>query len=282
MKLVRYGEVGAEKPGLIDEGGSLRDLAGEIADISPATVTAAGLAGLAALDPEKLPAVDDKPRFAPPLGGIGKVVCVGQNYVDHVQEMGFEMPTEPVIFIKANSALSGPFDPIIMPKTATKLDWEVELAVVIGQRANNVGEAEAMDHVFGYCLFNDVSERAFQREHGGGTTKGKSADSFGPLGPWLVTADEVADPQDLRLWTEINGVRRQDGNTTNMIFPVPTIISYVSRFMSLNPGDVVSTGSPHGAAAGFDPPAWLQTGDRVEMGIEALGTQSHMVVPWKE
>ena len=208
------------------------------------------------------------------------MVCVGQNYVDHVREMGYDMPTEPVIFIKANSALCGPGDAIVKPKTATRLDWEVELAVVIGTRADNVTADAALGHVAGYALMNDVSERAFQRQRGGGTTKGKSADTFAPLGPWLVTADEVGDPQALALWTDINGVRRQDSSTAQMIFPVSQLIAYVSEFMPLNAGDVLSTGSPHGVAGSIDPPAWLNPGDVVEMGIEGLGAQRHDVVAW--
>ncbi len=278
MKLVRYGAAGAEKPGLIDPAGAMRDLSGEIADITPDALAPDALDRLRALDAGALPPVPGRPRLGPPVGGIGKIVCVGQNYVDHVEEMGYDMPAEPVIFIKANSALSGPTDPIVKPKTSTKLDWEIELAVVFGRRARNVAEHAALDHVAGYALMNDVSERAFQRERGGGTTKGKSADSFGPLGPWLVTADEVGNPQALGLRTDINGVRRQDSSTAKMIFPVAHLIAYVSEFMSLNPGDVLSTGSPHGVAASVDPPAWLNAGDVVEMEIEGLGAQRHDII----
>ena len=220
------------------------------------------------------------PRLGPPVADIGKIVCVGQNYVDHVQEMGYDMPGQPVIFIKVNSALCGPADPIIKPKTATKLDWEIELAVIFGQRADNVTEDAALGCVAGYALMNDVSERAFQRERGGGTTKGKSADTFGPLGPWLVTADEICDPQALALRTDINGKRFQDSSTAKMIFPVKHLIAYVSEFMSLNPGDVLSTGSPHGVANSVEPPAFLNVGDVIEMEIEGLGAQRHDVVAW--
>lgn len=282
MKLVRYGEAGAEKPGLIDAAGRLRDLSGEIDDITPEVLAPAALGHLRTLDTDALPRVAVTPRFGPPVADIGKIVCVGQNYVDHVQEMGYDMPGQPVIFIKANSALTGPADPIIKPKTATKLDWEIELAVIFGQRADNVAEDAAFDCVAGYALMNDVSERAFQRERGGGTTKGKSADTFGPLGPWLVTADEIGDPQTLALRTDINGVRFQDSNTAKMIFPVRHLIAYVSEFMSFNPGDVLSTGSPHGVANSVNPPAFLDEGDVIEMEIEGLGAQRHNVVAWKE
>lgn len=278
MKLIRYGAAGAERPGLVDEDGGLRDLLGEIADIGPETVTPEGLDRLRALDPADLPQVAGSPRLGPPLGNIAKIVCVGRNYADHVEEMGFDIPTEPVIFVKAISALCGPTDPIIKPKTATKLDYEVELAVIFGRRAQNVTEAKALDYVAGYALMNDVSERGFQRERGGGTTKGKSADTFGPLGPWLVTADEAGDPQSLKLWTDVNGERRQDCTTAEMIFPVAHLIAYISEFMSFNPGDVLSTGSPHGVATAFDPPRWLNPGDVIEQGIENLGAQRHDIV----
>ncbi len=282
MKLVRYGYVGAEKPGLIDGAGHLRDLSGEVADITPEVLAPATLDRLRALDTDSLPRVAVTPRFGPPVADIGKIVCVGQNYVDHVQEMGYDMPGQPVIFIKANSALTGPTDPIVKPKNATKLDWEIELAVIFGRRADNVSEDDALGYVAGYALMNDVSERAFQRERGGGTTKGKSADSFGPLGPWLVTADEVGDPQALALRTDINGKRFQDSTTAKMIFPVKHLIAYVSEFMSFNPGDVLSTGSPHGVANSVDPPAFLNAGDVIEMEIEGLGAQRHVVVAWGE
>ena len=280
MKLVRYGEKGAERPGLIDAAGALRDLSGEIEDITPEALAPARLAVLRALDPATLPKVNRNPRLGVPISGIGKIVAIGQNYIDHITEMGYEPPKEPVIFLKATSALCGPTDPIIKPKGSTKLDWEVELAVVIGREARYVEEKSALDYVAGYALMNDVSERAFQRERAGGTTKGKSADSFAPLGPWLVTADEVRDPQDLRLWTGVNGKRMQDGNTAKMVFGVAFIVAYISQFMSLQPGDVITTGSPHGVAAGFKPPAWLKPGDVIEQGIDGLGAQKHSVVDW--
>ena len=280
MKLVRYGEKGAERPGLIDAAGALRDLSDQIEDITPEALATARLATLKALDPAALPRVNRNPRLGVPISGIGKIVAIGQNYIDHITEMGYERPTEPVIFMKATSALCGPTDPIIKPKGSTKLDWEVELAVVIGREARYVEEKSALDYVAGYALMNDVSERAFQRERAGGTTKGKSADSFAPLGPWLVTADEVRDPQNLRLWTDVNGKRKQDGNTAKMVFGVAFIVAYISEFMSLQPGDVITTGSPHGVAAGFKPPAWLKPGDVIEQGIDGLGVQKHTVVDW--
>lgn len=280
MKLVRYGERGAERPGLVDSHGDLRDLSGEIEDITPAALTPARLAALSSLDPSGLPRVNGEPRLGVPVAGIGKIVAIGQNYLDHIQEMGFEPPKEPVIFLKATSALSGPYDPIIKPKDSTKLDFEVELAAVIGREVRYVRERDALDFVAGYTLMNDVSERAFQRERAGGTTKGKSADSFAPLGPWLVTADEVGDPQKLRLWTDLNGKRMQDGTTVNMIFPMAYLIAYLSQFMSLQPGDVVTTGSPHGVLFGRKPPQFLSVGDVVEQGIDGLGRQRHTVVNW--
>ncbi len=278
MRLARYGYNGAEKPAMLDADGGLRDLSGDIADITPDLLSPDGLARLGKLDPTGLPLVSGSPRLGPPVAGIPKIVCIGLNYADHVQEMGYDMPTEPVIFIKAISALTGPADPIVSPKTAAKLDYEVELAVIMGRRAQNVAAADALDYVAGYALMNDVSERAFQRERGGGTTKGKSADTFGPLGPWLVTADEVGDPQALKLWTDVNGERRQDSTTAKMIFPVADLIAYVSEFMSLNPGDVLSTGSPHGVANAFKPPRFLKPGDVIEQGIDKLGTQRHDIV----
>ena len=278
MKLVRYGERGAERPGLIDGNGVLRDLSGEIEDITPETLAPAMLDRLCGLDPDALRQVAGNPRLGVPVGGIPKIVAIGQNYLNHIREMGYEPPAEPVIFLKAISSLSGPTDPIIKPKTSTKLDYEVEMAAIIGRTAVNVIEAEALEYVAGYALMNDGSERAFQGERAGGTTKGKSADSLGPLGPWLVTADEVGDPQNMRLWTRVNGEARQDGNTSDMVFGFAQLIAYVTEFVSLRPGDVLTTGSPHGVAAGFDPPKWLQPGDVVEMGIDGLGEQRHEIV----
>jgi 2-keto-4-pentenoate hydratase/2-oxohepta-3-ene-1,7-dioic acid hydratase in catechol pathway len=281
MRLVRFGRAGSERPGLVDSDGILHDLSRVVRDITPAVLTPAGLRQLRALKVARLPAVKGRPRLGCPLAGIGKMVCIGLNYTDHAEEVQLPLPTEPTVFIKAPSALSGPSDPIVRPRGATKLDYEVELAAVIGREARYVDEARALSHVAGYCIVNDVSERAFQMEHGGTTTKGKSADTFGPVGPWLVTADEIADPQALGLWTTVNGQRRQGGNTRHMVFPVRDLVTYVSRFMSLQPGDLVSTGTPAGVGHGARPPRYLQPGDIVEMGIDHLGVQRHVVTEWK-
>ena len=281
MKLVRYGRPGAEKPALIDAAGRLRDLSRVVRDITPAVLTPAGLQRLRAVKPDRLPAVKGRPRLGCPIAGIGKMVCIGLNYTDHAEEVRLALPKEPTFFIKAPSAVCGPADPTVRPKDALKLDYEVELAAVIGREARYVTEAQAMGHVAAYCIVNDVSERAFQMEHGGTTTKGKSADTFGPVGPWLVTADEVPDPQALRLWTTVNGERRQDGNTRHMVFPVRELVAYVSRFLSLQPGDLISTGTPAGVGHGAKPPRYLQPGDVVEMGIDHLGVQHHAVVDWR-
>jgi len=278
MKLVRYGRRGAEKPGLLDAGDQVRDLSRVVEDIGPALLSASGRARLRALRAERLPVVRGRPRLGCPLAGMGKLVCIGLNYTDHATEVGLPLPAEPVIFIKATSALNGPFDVILRPPGAAKLDYEIELGVVIGRDARHVGEAEALRHVAGYCLVNDVSERAFQMERGGTTTKGKSADTFAPMGPWLVTADEVRDPQALDLWTTVNGEPRQRGTTANMIFPVSQLVAYVSRFMSLRVGDVISTGTPAGVGHGMRPPRYLQPGDLIEMGISGLGAQRNRVV----
>jgi 2-keto-4-pentenoate hydratase/2-oxohepta-3-ene-1,7-dioic acid hydratase in catechol pathway len=281
MKLVRYGRAGAERPGLIDAEGTLRDLSRVARDITPALLTPAGLGRLRGVKASRLPAVKGRPRLGCPLAGIGKLVCIGLNYTDHAVEVGLPLPKEPTVFIKAPSAVCGPTDPIVRPRDATKLDYEVELAVVIGREARYVEEARALACVAGYAIVNDVSERAFQMERGGTTTKGKSADTFGPVGPWLVTADEVPDPQALRLWTTVNGERRQDGHTRHMVFPVRDLVAYVSRFMSLQPGDLISTGTPAGVGHGARPPRYLHPGDVVEMGIDRLGVQRHVVTDWK-
>jgi 2-keto-4-pentenoate hydratase/2-oxohepta-3-ene-1,7-dioic acid hydratase in catechol pathway len=278
MKLVRYGRAGAERPGLLDGQGRLRDLGRAIGDLGPAALAPAALAHLRRLDVARLPLVRGRPRLGCPVAGIGKLVCIGLNYTDHAVEVNLPLPAEPTVFIKAPSAVCGPADPTIAPRGAAKLDYEVELGVVIGRAARYLDEADALRHVAGYCVVNDVSERAFQMERGGTTTKGKSADSFGPVGPWLVTADEVPDPQALRLWTTVNGEPRQDGNTANMVFPVRMLVAYVSLFMSLQPGDVISTGTPAGVGHGARPPRYLKPGDVVEMGITGLGTQRHQVV----
>jgi len=281
MKLVRYGRAGAEKPGLIDADGRLRDLSRIVPDITPALLSPSGLQRLRAAKAERLPVVKGRPRLGCPIAGIGKMVCIGLNYTDHAEEVRLALPKEPTLFIKAPSAVCGPTDPIVRPKDALKLDYEVELAAVMGREARYVEEAQALGRVAAYCIVNDVSERAFQMEHGGTTTKGKSADSFGPVGPWLVTADEVPDPQALRVWTTVNGERRQDGNTRHMVFPVRELVAYVSRFMSLQAGDLISTGTPAGVGHGAKPPRYLQPGDVVEMGIDHLGVQRHVVVDWK-
>ena len=281
MKLVRYGRPGAERPGLIDPDGGLRDLSRVVDDLTPAALTPASLRRLRGLNLARLPTVRGRPRLGCPLAGIGKMVCIGLNYPDHALEVGLELPKEPLLFIKASSAICGPDDPIVRPRDAVKLDYEVELGAVIGRDARYVDEPDALRYVAAYCLVNDVSERGFQMEHGGTTTKGKSADTFGPVGPWLVTADEVGDPQALALWTTVNGERRQDGNTAKMIFAVQRLVAYVSRFMSLRAGDVISTGTPAGVGHGHKPPKYLQPGDVVEMGITGLGTQRHRVVEFR-
>jgi 2,4-didehydro-3-deoxy-L-rhamnonate hydrolase len=281
MKLVRYGRAGQEKPGLIDAEGTLRDLSRVVKDITPGLLTGSGLKKLRGVKTARLPVVRGKPRLGCPLAGIGKMVCIGLNYTDHAAEVGMALPKEPTLFIKAPSALAGPDDPIVRPRGSAKLDYEVELAAVIGRDARYVEESKALAHVAAYCIVNDVSERAFQMEHGGTTTKGKSADSFGPVGPWLATADEVADPQALELWTTVNGERRQHGNTAKMIFSVASLVAYVSRFMSLRAGDLISTGTPAGVGHGFKPPRYLDNGDVVTIGIQGLGTQTHKVVEGK-
>jgi 2,4-diketo-3-deoxy-L-fuconate hydrolase len=281
MKLVRYGRSGQEKPGLIDADGVLRDLSRVVKDITPDVLTPAALKRLRGVKTARLAIVRGKPRLGCPLAGIGKMVCIGLNYTDHAEEVGMALPKEPTVFIKAPSAVCGPDDATLRPHGGVKLDYECELAAVIGRDARNVDEGKALGHVVAYCIVNDVSERAFQMEHGGTTTKGKSADTFGPVGPWLVTADEVGDPQALELWTTVNGERRQQGTTAKMIFSVASLVAYVSRFMSLRPGDLISTGTPAGVGHGFKPPRYLQPGDLVELGITGLGVQHHKVVEAK-
>ena len=281
MKLVRYGRDGAERPGVIDSDGTLRDLGRVIDDVTPAALAPASLKKLRGANLAKLPLVKGRPRLGCPLAGMGKMVCIGLNYTDHAAEVGMALPKEPTLFIKAPSAICGPDDPIVRPRSSVKLDYEVELGVVMGRDARYVSEAEALRYVAGYCIVNDVSEREFQMEHGGTTTKGKSADTFGPTGPWLVTADEIDDPQALSVWTTVNGERRQGGNTGKMIFSCASLIAYVSRFMSLRAGDLISTGTLAGVGHGAKPPRYLQPGDVVEMGITGLGTQRHKVVPAK-
>lgn len=274
MKLARYGERGAEKPALVDADGRLRDLSAHVDDIAGDVLT--DLAALAKIDPAGLPLVAGDPRLGPCVGGTGKFVCIGLNYADHAAESGMEVPPEPVIFAKYTSAICGPDDPILIPRGSTKTDWEVELGFVIGKTAKYVSEADAMDHVAGFCLINDVSERAFQIERSGQWSKGKSSDNFGPTGPWLVTPDEVGDYDKLGMWLDVNGERMQDGSTATMVYRVPFLVSYLSQFFSLQPGDIVSTGTPPGVGLGLKPPRYLKAGDVVELGIDGLGTQRQL------
>ena len=278
MKLLRYGPEGYEKPGVLDQGGKIRDLSGVVGDIGGATLSDEGLARLARLDAAALPEVDGSVRLGPCVAGTGKFICIGLNYADHAAESGMAVPSEPIIFMKATSAICGPNDPVIIPRGSEKTDWEVELAVVIGKRAKYVAEADAMGYVAGYAVSNDVSERAFQTERQGQWTKGKSADHFGPTGPWLVTRDEVADPQALPMWLSVNGVKRQDGSTKTMVYGVRFLVSYLSQFMSLEPGDIISTGTPPGVGMGLKPPVYLKAGDVIELGIEGLGSQRQVCI----
>ncbi|SMH36175.1 fumarylacetoacetate hydrolase family protein [Azospirillum agricola] len=278
MKLLRYGPPGQEKPGLLDSEGRIRDLSGHVADIAGAALLPDGIARLKAIDPASLPLVEGDPRLGPCVAGTGKMICIGLNYSDHAAETGATVPPEPIIFMKATSAIVGPNDDIEIPRGSEKTDWEVELGVVIGKTAKYVSEAEAMDHVAGYCVINDVSERAFQAERQGQWTKGKSADTFGPTGPWLVTPDEVEDPQALPMWLEVNGHRYQNGSTATMVYGVRYLVSYLSQFMSLQPGDIISTGTPPGVGLGQKPQVYLKAGDVVTLGIEGLGTQRQSVI----
>ncbi|HDZ73433.1 MAG TPA: FAA hydrolase family protein [Aurantimonas coralicida] len=278
MKLVRYGPSGKEKPGLIDANGTLRDFGAHVGDIAGEVLSDAGLAKLKALDPSSLPAVDGTPRMGPCVGQIQKILCIGLNYSDHAAETGAEPPSEPILFAKALSALCGPNDDVEMPRGSKALDWEVELAIIIGAKAKYVSEADAMDHVAGFAIMNDVSERDFQTKRMGQWTKGKSHDTFGPLGPWLVTRDEVGDVHNLAMWLDVNGERRQTGNTNTLIFNVPHMVSYLSQFLTLMPGDVISTGTPPGVGMGMKPPKYLKVGDVMTLGIEGLGEQRQTVV----
>ena len=281
MRLLRYGPVGQEKPGALDRNGVLRDLSGELPDLTPARLSARSLQRLRQMDLSARPAVAGRPRLGVPVAGIGKFIAVGLNYADHAAEAGLPVPKEPVLFTKAISCLNGPDDDVMLPQGAMKGDWEVELGVVVGTRARYVEESQALDHVAGYCVVNDVSERAYQIERGGTWDKGKGCDTFGPVGPWLVTADEVDDPQDLKLWLELNGQRRQNGSTRTMIFGVAMLISYISRFLTLEPGDLVTTGTPPGVGMGVKPePLYLKAGDIMTLGVERLGQQTQKVVAW--
>jgi 2-keto-4-pentenoate hydratase/2-oxohepta-3-ene-1,7-dioic acid hydratase in catechol pathway len=278
MKLVRYGKPGKEKPGLIDSDGKIRDLSGHVEDIGGEAISPKSLSKLKKLKPAELPLVKGNPRFGPCVAGTGKFICIGLNYADHAAESGLKVPPEPVIFMKATSAITGAYDTVEIPRTSIKTDWEVELGVIIGSYAKYVSEEKAMDHVAGYCVVNDLSERAFQTERSGQWTKGKSADTFGPIGPWLVTKDEIADPQNLKMWLDVNGKRRQDGSTSTMIYGVSFLVSYLSQFMSLHPGDIISTGTPPGVGMGMKPPTYLKPGDVMELGIEGLGSQRQVTV----
>jgi 2-keto-4-pentenoate hydratase/2-oxohepta-3-ene-1,7-dioic acid hydratase in catechol pathway len=273
MKLLRHGPHGAERPGLLHSDGTIRDLTGHAPDIAGDVLSDAGLAALAKIDPANLPVVAPGTRLGACVAGTGKFICIGLNYADHAAESGLKVPPEPIIFMKATSAICGPTDPILIPRTSEKTDWEVELGVIIGTRAKYVSEADALDHVAGYAVINDVSERAFQTERSGQWTKGKSCDNFGQTGPWLVTRDEVPDPQNLPMWLSVNGQTMQNGSTKTMVYGVAFIVSYLSQFMTLHPGDIISTGTPPGVGMGMKPPRYLKAGDVVELGIEGLGQQ---------
>ncbi len=281
MKLVRYGKAGREKPGLVDADGKLRDLSDRIDDITPDQLSDKALAMLSRINPARLPLVKGKPRFGPPLSGIGNFICVGLNYTDHAEETGHPIPAEPVIFSKHTSCISGANDDVVLPAKSVKTDWEVEIGFVIGAQAKSVSQSTALSHVAGYFVCNDVSERENQIEHGGQWVKGKSHDTYGPIGPWLVTRDEVPNPQKLNLWCDINGERMQAGTTKNMIFPIKFIVSYLSRFMTLEPGDIVITGTPAGVGLGMKPPVFVKPGDVMELGIDGLGSQRQKVVRGK-
>jgi 2-keto-4-pentenoate hydratase/2-oxohepta-3-ene-1,7-dioic acid hydratase in catechol pathway len=286
MKLVRYGNPGKEKPGLIDAAGKLRDLSKVITDVTPDQLSDKALAKLAKLNSDKLPLVKGKPRMGCPVAGIGKFLAIGLNYADHAAEAGMPIPKEPIVFTKAISCIQGPNDDVMLPKGSTKTDWEVELGIVIGTEARHVSQKAALEHVAGYCLINDVSEREYQLERGGTWDKGKGCDTFGPIGPWLVTRDEVANPQKLSMWLDVNGVRMQTGSTKTMIFGVAKIVSYLSQFMTLKPGDVICTGTPPGVGMGMKKngkpaPVYLKRGDVMTLGIEGLGEQHQKVVAFK-
>ena len=279
MKLLRVGPLGQEKPALLDEDGAIRDLSGVVDDIAGDVLSETGLSKIAQIDTSKLPRVSDNVRIGPCVGGVGKIICIGLNYSDHAEETGSRVPPEPIIFAKATSAICGPNDNIQIPRGSTKTDWEVELAVVIGKTAKYVNEDDALDYVAGYCVLNDVSERAYQLERRGQWSKGKSCDTFGPMGPWLVTKDEVGDPQKLDLWLEVDGHRYQNGTTNNMVYGVAFLVSYLSQFCSLQPGDIISTGTPAGVGMGIKPePVFLKAGQNVRLGVEKLGVQNQVMI----
>src|SRR3954447_15786990 len=278
MKLLRFGPRGQEQPGLLDSSGKIRSLAGHLDDVAGNALSHQALAKLRRLNEASLPLVEQPVRIGPCVGRVGKIMCIGLNYADHAAETGAKLPTEPVLFMKATSAINGPFDDIRIPRGSTQTDWEAELGIVIGEAAKYVSEEEALDYVAGYCVSHDVSERSFQKDRGGQWTKGKSCDTFGPIGPWLVTKDEVPDPQNLRLWLEVDGERRQDSNTSNMIFGVKKLVSYLSQFMTLHPGDIISSGTPSGVGMGRKPPVFLRPGQTVRLSVEGLGEQQQRVV----
>ena len=278
MKLLRYGSPGQEKPGLLDSTGAIRDLSGVVSDIAGETLLPASLARLTGLDPASLPRVNGTPRIGPCVGRVGKFIAIGLNYSDHAAESGMAVPKEPIVFMKATSCIVGPNDNIEIPRGSQKTDWEVEMGVVIGKPGKYITEQDALSHVAGYCVVHDVSERAYQLEGTGQWVKGKSADTFGPIGPWLVTSDEVPNPGNLKLWLEVDGQRYQDGSTNTLIFGVPFLVSYLSKFMSLQPGDIISTGTPPGVGHGKKPPVYLREGNVVRLGVEGLGEQRQKVV----
>ena len=278
MKLVRYGNIGEEKPGLLDAKGVLRDLSNHVEDITPETLAPEIITRLATLDTSSLREVTGEPRIAAPVSGVGKFICVGLNYADHARETGKAPPSEPVLFAKATSAICGPYDDIEIPRGSDRTDWEVELGIVIGKRAKYVEKSQASTYIAGYLLVDDVSERRFQSERAGQWTKGKSHDTFGPIGPWLVTPDEIPDVQNMDLWLDVDGKKMQDGNTRTMIFDVPTIIHYISQFMTLEPGDIIATGTPPGVGLGMTPPTFLSAGQVVRLGATGLGEQKHRMV----
>jgi len=278
MKLLRYGLRGQEQPGMLDGAGRIRSLVGAVDDIAASSLARASLEQLRRLDVSSLPLVEADARSGPCVGRVGKIMCIGLNYADHAAETGAKLPSEPVLFMKATSAINGPYDEIRIPRGSTQTDWEAELGVVIGEPAKYVSEADALDYVVGYCVSHDVSERQFQKERGGQWTKGKSCDTFGPIGPWLVTKDEIPDPQNLRLWLDVDGERRQDGSTSNMIFGVKKLVSYLSQFMTLHPGDIITTGTPSGVGMGRNPPVFLRAGQTVRLSVEGLGEQQQRVV----
>ena len=281
MKLLRFGPAGNERPGMIDADGKIRDLSAQLPDITGTGLAPDNLAKLAGIDPNSLPLIYGAPRIGPCVGQIPKFICVGLNYSDHAEETGQPIPTEPIIFHKATSCIIGANDEVMLPRDSVKLDWEVELGVVVGTKARYVEEGDALDHVAGYCVVNDVSEREFQIERLGQWTKGKGCDTFGPVGPWLVTKDEVPNPSNLSMFCDVNGERRQSGSTATMVFHVPFLVSYISRFMTLMPGDIIATGTPPGVGLGMDPPQFLNAGDVMRLGIEGLGEQRQRVVPFE-